>query len=63
MRRLGAWTSAHRRLTAWAVMGVVLDGVVGFDSRSLHLGLSRVGLLLLATTFAAGVAVWVVEWD
>ncbi|MGA2821387.1 MAG: hypothetical protein ABSF61_12140 [Anaerolineales bacterium] len=63
MRRLGAWTNAHPRLTAWAVIGAVLDGVVAFDSRSLHLGLSRVGLLLLATTFAAGVAVWVVEWN
>ncbi|MGA2111012.1 MAG: hypothetical protein ABSG98_02535 [Anaerolineales bacterium] len=63
MRQLEAWTKAHPRLAAWVVLGAILDGVVAFDCRSLRLGRSRVGLLLLATTCAAAIAVRLVEWE
>jgi hypothetical protein len=63
MRQLEAWTKTHPRLTAWIVLGAVLDGVVTFDCRSLRLARSRVGILLLATTCAAAIAVRLVEWD
>ena len=63
MRRWEAWANAHSRLIAWVVLGIVLDAVVTWDSRSLRLGPARTGLLLLATTLAAGIAVWLVEWD
>jgi len=63
MRPLGAWIKGHPRLSAWIVLGAILDGVVAFDSRSLRLARSRVALLLLVGAGAAAVAVRLVEWE
>ena len=63
MNQIMDWIKAHPRLTAWIVLAVGMDGMVGYEARNVGLLPLQWVALIVATTLVAGLCVWIIGWE
>lgn len=57
------WMKAHPRLTAWVVLALGMDAMVGYEARNVGLLAGQWAALIVATTLVAGLCVWIIGWE
>ena len=63
MQNLWSWINTHPRLTAWAVLALGMNALVGYEARDVGLLAGQWVALLVATTLVAGLCVWIIGWE
>jgi protein-S-isoprenylcysteine O-methyltransferase Ste14 len=63
MNRILDWAKSHPRLTAWIVLGLGMNAIVAYEARSVGLAAGQWVALVIATTFVAGLCVWIIGWE
>lgn len=63
MSQLIEWAKTHPRLAGWIVLGVGMNAIVLYEARDVGLQTGQWIALLVATTFVAGLCVWIIGWE